>query len=157
MAPRITIARESDLDYLAESFAAIVRSFKSLEIDPYIAGLPTAPNYPLARSHIDNPDSIAFVATEGKNYLGCILGSILESSFPAAGLGRVGCIELCWVEAGYRRRGLAARLTNTLENWFREQKIGIVELSYLAQNNDSATAWTQLGYEAFRVYAYKSL
>ncbi|MGR9087945.1 MAG: GNAT family N-acetyltransferase [Gammaproteobacteria bacterium] len=135
----------------------MARYLNTVGNDPYIAGLPIAPNAALAGRYVGGSDSAAFVARDHDNPVGCIMGRLAESSFPPAGLTLVGCIDVCYVESEYRKSGVAAGLTEAIETWFREKGIGIVELSYLAKNRLAATAWKHLGYEPFRVFAYKQL
>lgn len=154
---QISKADMSDLAYLAYCYEAMARYLNSVGHDPYIAGLPIAPNEDLASRYVGGNDSVAFVAKDHDKPLGCIMGRMAKSSFPPADLKNVGSIDVCYVESEYRESGLATKLTELIETWFREKGISTVELSYLAKNQSAATAWEHLGYEPFRVFAYKQL
>jgi GNAT superfamily N-acetyltransferase len=133
---------------------------KAEETDAYISGLPSVVDEStreLAARYINNSDAIALVAEAGNEPIACILGEIASSSFPPANVGRVGHIAVCWVEPEHRNSGIAARLVNHAENWFREREVSLVELSYMAKNRLAAVAWQRLGYEPFRVFAHKQL
>jgi GNAT superfamily N-acetyltransferase len=87
----------------------------------------------------------------------CLLASIGSSSFSASRLGKSGHIAVCWVEPANRRSVVAAKLVSAAEDWFRQKEVGVVELSYMVKNELAAISWQRLGYQPFRVFAYKEL
>ena len=153
-------AQRQDLDYLTEAFIAIGLHMKKSASDPYIDNLPVAANATereLALQFIARQDAIALVEEADARPVACLLGNLAESSFPPSNLGKVGHIVVCWVEANYRRRGIAQKLVETAERWFHEHGATLVELSYMANNTDAQASWQRLGYQPYRVFAYKKI
>ena len=68
-------------------------------------------------------------------------------------LGRiaVGC------RASKPRSGTAAKLVSAAEDWLRQKEVGVVELSYMIKKELAAISGRWLGYQPFRVFAYKEL
>ncbi|QDU43461.1 putative acetyltransferase [Symmachiella dynata] len=153
-------ASASDLEFIAESFVKIPRFMQSGETDAYIAALPTQVDdsiRELASRYICDDDRIALVVESEGQLIACLLGEIRQPSLTAANLGDVGFISICWVEPQFRNSGCAAKLVSEAEEWFCSRGIELLEVSYMAKNETAANVWQQLGFEPFRVLAYKSL
>ena len=154
------IAEEKDINYVAETFVGIVNFMKSSNSDIYIENLPSEVNdetLNLVASYISDEDSVVFIEEINDKKLGCIIGSIVETSMPITGLGKVGSVIVCWVEPKQRESGLAKDLLKNLENWFRVKGINNLEVSYMAQNELAGLAWSKLGFTPFRVFSHKTL
>jgi GNAT superfamily N-acetyltransferase len=153
-------ANEQDLDFLADCYVKIACHMKAGEQDLYIARLPETPDETI-RSHVaryvGREDALTLIEEFDGKPVACLLASIGSSSFSAARLGKSGHIAVCWVEPEKRRSGVAARLVSAAEDWFRQKEVGVVELSYLVKNELAAVSWQRLGYQPFRVFAYKEL
>jgi hypothetical protein len=81
-----------------------------------------------------------------------------ELSLPHDGIaGRDGGRHRILFVEGSLSFAVATRLVNAAEDWFRKKNIQVVELSYMTKNKLAAMAWRRLGYEPFRVFAYKEL
>jgi GNAT superfamily N-acetyltransferase len=89
----------------------------------------------------------------GGKPIACLMASIGAASFSASRVGKSGHIAVCWVEPEHRRSGVAAKLVQAAEDWFRIKEIAVVELSYMVKNELAATSWNKLGYQPFRVFA----
>jgi GNAT superfamily N-acetyltransferase len=153
-------ANEQDLDFLADCYVKIACYMKAGEQDLYIARLPGTPDETI-RNHVaryvGREDALTLIEEFDGKPVACLLASIGSSSFSAARLGKSGHIAVCWVEPEKRRSGVAARLVSAAEDWFRQKEVGVVELSYLVKNELAAVSWQRLGYQPFRVFAYKEL
>ncbi len=150
----------TDIEFVAQSFIEISLFLKSNGSDIYINGLPSKVDdntRQIAMKHIKDDNSVVFISTDGEQDTGCIIGKIEETSFPVSNVGKVGNIVICWVSEKYRETGIANRLLINVEKWFYESGIQVIELSYLSQNGPAKKAWESLGFEPFRVFAYKTL
>jgi diamine N-acetyltransferase len=154
------IANNHDLDFLAQCFIYFSGHLKSGETDPYVEGSPSVvddASRAAAAHFVDNENAVALIYEIMGQPVACVLGEITRSSFPPAGLGKVGHIEVCWVAPEYRKTAIATKLVSHAEGWFRERGIDLVEVSYLARNQVAAKAWKEQGYEPFRIFSYKKL
>jgi GNAT superfamily N-acetyltransferase len=153
-------ANEHDLDFLADCYVKIACHMKAGEQDFYISRLPekadeTTRNH-VAR-YVGREDALTLLEEIDSKPIACLLASIGSSSFSASRIGKSGHIAVCWVEPENRRRGIAAKLLTAAEDWFRQKEVGVVELSYMVKNELAAISWQRLGYQPFRVFAYKEL
>ncbi|MGH7826154.1 MAG: GNAT family N-acetyltransferase [Candidatus Binatia bacterium] len=153
-------ATEQDLDFLAQCYVNIALHMKAGSQDLYISRLPSSPDdatlAQVAR-YVGRDGAIALIEELNGRAVGCLLGTIAHSSFSAARLDNVGHISACWVEPEFRQSGIATRLVRAAEDWFQEKRVLLVELSYMATNELAAVSWQRLGYQPFRIFAYKQL
>lgn len=153
-------ATTDDIAFLASCFAKLASHLKEAAPALYVQRLPIEVDskmLAIAAHFVETQDAIAFVEERDGNRIGAILCDTRPSAFPPSGLGNVGHISVCWVEAQHRDSGVASRLVAAAEKWFGEQGVSCVELSYLACNELAAMSWVKLGYEPFRVFAFKQL
>jgi GNAT superfamily N-acetyltransferase len=153
-------ATEKDLDFLAGCYVKVACHMKAGEQDFYIARLPETPDETI-RNHVaryvNREDALTVLEEVEGSPVACLLASIGSSSFSASRVGKSGHIAVCWVEPANRRSGIAAELVSAVEDWFRQKEVGVVELSYMVKNELAAISWQRLGYQPFRVFAYKEL
>jgi ribosomal protein S18 acetylase RimI-like enzyme len=154
-------ANQNDLNFLAECFIKISIFMKSDNNDIYISSLPSEVDNSilnLVSDYLENDNALALIHENNEKPVACLLGIISSSSsFPPANIGKVGNISLCWVEPEFRNSGIASQLVRHAETWFREKGLSMVELSYMAKNHLAEISWANLGYEPFRIFAYKQL
>jgi GNAT superfamily N-acetyltransferase len=153
-------ATENDLDFLAECYVKIACHMKAGEQDFYIARLPETPDETIrnhVRRYVGRQDALTLLEEVEDLPIACLLASIGSSSFSASRVGKSGHIAVCWVEPENRHSGVAAKLVSVAEDWFRQKEVAVVELSYLVKNQLAAVSWQRLGYQPFRVFAYKEL
>ena len=153
-------ATDQDLDFLAYCHVRIAIHMQSGAQDFHIGRLPsTADDATRAQMtrYVGREGALALIEEFDGKSVGCLLGTIAGSSFSAARLDKVGHVSVCWVEPEFRLLGVATRLVTAAEDWFRKRDVQVVELSYMIKNELAATAWQHLGYEPFRVFAYKQL
>ena len=154
------VATENDLNFLVNSLVNTVKFMQSHSSDLYIDSLPNVANdnvRNLALKYLNDGHSAIFIEETDNIVGGCIIGSISPSSMEAVYCGKVGTISLCWVETDFRNSGIGRKLVNSLEKWFKEQNVKVVELSYMAQNNIAGITWEKLGYKPFRIFSYKEI
>ena len=153
-------ATREDLDFISQCIIDISLFLKSKASDIYIDGLPTSIDdntMSFTSEYIQKDDAIALISeTEGKP-VGCLLGRIETTSFPASGLGKVGHISICWVSQKFRNQNIGSQLVREAEDWFEAKGVNAVELSYMAKNALAGKIWGRLGYEPFRIFAHKIL
>ena len=153
-------ALKSDLEYVAGCFIKICVHAKNSASDIYIDGLPAKVDdqiIEMAKKLIDDSESLVLIVADNNSPMGCLIAKIGDTSFPPSNVGRVGHIVICWVEQDYRGQSLSRKLVEKAEDWFIENNISVVELSFLAQNHLARTVWAKLGYKPFRVFAHKVL
>lgn len=153
-------ASRPDEEYIAECFVNISRYIKSQASDIYIDGLPDSVDQRTlerAKSYVNDDDAVAFIEEREGQRVACIAARIENTSFSPSGVGPVGNIAICWVAQEYRAQSIGRELVRSVEDWFLNREVNIVELSYLAQNSLAEMAWRNLGYVPFRVYSYKVL
>ncbi len=153
-------ANETDVEYLAQCFVNISLYTKSQALDLYIDGLPSVVDEntrAFASRYVNHEDAIALIAEHQGRAVGAIMAKVGASSFPSGYSGKAGYISVCWVEGKYRRQKVGAKLLAEVERWLLARDATVIELSYLAQNHSAEKAWEQLGFEPFRVSAYKKL
>jgi ribosomal protein S18 acetylase RimI-like enzyme len=79
--------------------------------------------------------------------VGFLNAHVLES----AGIfeGRLGFIDNAYVKPDIRGRGIASRLLDAAEAWFREKGATEAELNVAVANELGRHVWSALGYEPF--------
>jgi GNAT superfamily N-acetyltransferase len=155
----IRYATINDLPYLVHSTTQLTRFIQQCGANPYSDSLPT--DETLIKRYVgefvDHPDAIALIAEEDGMPVGCLLGNIQASNMPFCIASPVGFIAIAWVEADFRKQGCMHRLLDQAEVWYTSKRITLMELSYMAQNQLAESAWQKMGFEAFRVFAYKEI
>lgn len=107
--------------------------------------------------YIDQSHAVGLIAAVDGSDAGVLLGMIQASNMPFCIREPVGYISICWVDENHRNNGIASQLVADAEKWFASKQVKLVELSYFAQNVIAETSWKKLGYNPFRVHAYKEL
>jgi GNAT superfamily N-acetyltransferase len=149
-----------DREYVAQCFVNISQYIKSQASDIYIDSLPNAVDemtLELASSYINDDDAVVLIVERKNKPVACIAARIENTSFSPSGVSAVGNIAICWVAKEYRAQNIGKELVCKVETWFLNRGIGVVELSYHAQNSLAETAWRNFGYIPFRVYSHKVL
>ena len=102
-------------------------------------------------------ESVVFVAKQDGISIGYVIGSITRPFIERCAIETIGLIEHCWVEPANRMHGLASKLVDEIERWFRERTIQYVDVQYLLGNIEAEATWARLGYQPYRVIARKTL
>ncbi len=90
------------------------------------------------------PDRKILVVRDSDRLLGFATASILPRPWLAA--GAVGLLSAVWVEPDARRRGLAKRLVQALEDWLKGRDVGFVEVNWDLDNAPARDFWRAAGY-----------
>ena len=160
MSEIIRQATEDDAVFLQEALLQTIRHLREQAPSPYSLALRDEVDDGMRgyiRACLHQSDAKVWLVEQAGEKLACLMARLGATDMPQTGMGTVGLIELCWVREDARRRGLAEGLLRKAEQWFREQGMTQMELSYLAGNTLAEQAWQGLGFSPFRVYAYKPL
>jgi len=153
-------AKEADREFLYEAVRVTLMELHALKSDPYVKGFSSIHRDDI-HDYIDDYFDTIFARSyllfsDGKP-IGCIMGKITKTNLSASGLGFVGWIGECYVQEAYRKRGYCKALFEALQQWFKSKRILHIELSYMAANTQAAESWEALGFQPFRVLAYKQI
>jgi ribosomal protein S18 acetylase RimI-like enzyme len=137
----IRILEKQDVDLLAPLVDQFVSANKTL---------PYRPDYrnafrDSARKVLNDANAVIFVAEEEGEIVGLITGRISDNGgiiLPE----KIGYISITVVLSKYRRKGIARRLWERLNEWFLSKEIEEVQL-YVVPNNDEARGfWQDCGF-----------
>lgn len=114
-------------------------------------GLPFRPDYKNSFEHwinelIDNEDSAVFVALDGSNMVGAVIGSIIKNS-PLFYPDRFGHVNILVVSPDYRKKGTARRLWKAFEAWCREKGVEELRLYTFILNEQARRYWQSHNFE----------
>ena len=101
--------------------------------------------------------AVVFFAEESGVIVGVIGGHLGPPMLASPTIPFVGSIAICWVEPQHRRLGIAKRLVERIENWFREKQAPYVDVDYMLRNTVSGEVWQALDFEPYRAVARKPL
>ena len=93
----------------------------------------------------DDPYTRTFVAEVGGQVVGYILGAVIDLTADLFEYVDAGFIADVFVDPAYRRRGIARRLVETMNNWFAEQGVARVEWQVATKNPDAIRFWEAVG------------
>ncbi len=93
----------------------------------------------------DDPFTRAFVAEVDGQVVGYILGAVIDLHPDLFDYVASGFIADVFVDATYRRRGIARRLVDTLNAWFAGQGVRHTELQVAAENPGAIRFWEAVG------------
>ena len=153
-------AAKNDVPKLVEWMGKLVSHVRVSSADPYVWNLQEGHEkhyQPWFEKAIDSADIAIYVAEHNHAPVGFVLGIITAPFIKSSVIRNIGQIELCWVDALYRKQGIAADLVRELENWFKQKNIVYVDLQYLMGNMEAELTWKQLGYLPYRVTARKRI
>jgi ribosomal protein S18 acetylase RimI-like enzyme len=138
---KIRILEKQDVDLLAPLVDQFVSANKTLTYRPdYRTAFRNA-----ARKVLNDATAVIFVAEEEGEIVGLITGRISDNGgiiLPE----KIGYISITVVSSKYRRKGIAGRLWEKLNEWFLSKGIEEVQL-YVAPDNDEARGfWQDCGF-----------
>lgn len=96
-----------------------------------------------------------FIATENDRLLGYCLAT--KKAYPVELPKLCGCINGIFVIPEARRSGLGAKLFDAAKDWFRSQKITLVDLYYSLNDHDAQAFWHKLGFTPIQMNCLKVL
>jgi ribosomal protein S18 acetylase RimI-like enzyme len=97
-----------------------------------------------------------FVADSNERLVGFVMGRVNQT--PSVVIpDMVGYIENIFIEKESRRSGVGRELCHSLFEWFKERRIGHVELFYQIENTEAAAFWKRLGFRTWLAKAYRGI
>jgi ribosomal protein S18 acetylase RimI-like enzyme len=105
------------------------------------------------RHEMENKDSRVMVALDDNRVIGYMMAMIREYP-PVWRRERYGFIDEMAVTAAFRRRGAATKLLEEALEWFKAEKIDMVELTVAAKNNIGYSFWKKHGFRDYIHHLY---
>lgn len=108
------------------------------------------------RKRIEEAVGFAWVAQEGRDVIGCLVGGI--RALPSfRGGTKIGALEFMWVDPHYRGKGIGTELASRFLRWCKEQKLDRSKVELYAQNKDALRFYKRMGYEDFFITMEKNI
>ena len=102
-------------------------------------------------------DDYRILVAEAKGRLvGYIIGTI-KSSPPVLLPPQFGLISDICVAPEWRRTGVGRRLYETLQGWFKERGLNVVQLNVAQRNRVSQAFWEKMGFRGYMEYMWKEI
>ena len=138
---KIRILEKQDVDLLAPLVDQFVSANKTL---------PYRPDYRIAfcdsaRKVLNDTNAVIFVADQAGEIVGLIAGRIIDNG-PIISPEKIGYVGTTVVLSKYRRRGIAKRLWETLNEWFLSRGIDEVHLYVVPSNDEAKGFWGNCGF-----------
>lgn len=153
-------ANDNDKPYLLEAMACLLEHVKYSSQDEYLLRL-TDDYIEDSKQWIEqilaSDESNTYVAKIDGASVGYVIGTITRPFIQRCTIKNIGLIEHCWVEKECRMNGLAARLVEVIEEWFKENSIQYIDVQYLLGNIEAEITWENLGYKPYRIISRKVL
>ena len=108
------------------------------------------------RQNLKSRKSLFLLALKGENVVGMALGRI-EKAPPVFKTKRFGEIHELFVKKPYRQQKIGTALVETLESFFRQKKISLIQIKAESFNAEALTAYRKLGYQDSRKILHKEL
>lgn len=156
----IDTATQDDKPYLHQAMAALLAHVRDTSQDAYLLRLTDRyieDSVPWLDKIMSSGESRVVVARQDGKAIGYAIGTITRPFIERCAIEEIGLIEHCWVAPAYRMQGLASKLVEVLEHWFRARSIEFVDVQYLLGNSEAETTWESLGYLPYRIIARKRL
>ncbi len=138
---KIRILEKQDVDSLAPLVDQFVSANKTLTYRPdYRNAFRDS-----ARKVLNDATAIIFVAEEEGEIVGLITGRISDNGgiiLPE----KIGYISITVVLSRYRRKGIAKRLWEKLNEWFLSKGIDEVQLYVVPDNDEARGFWQDCGF-----------
>jgi len=156
----IELANNNDKPYILKAMVCLLEHVRDSSQDEYLLRL-TNDYVDEAEQWITkilaSDESIIYLAIINGVKVGYIIGTITRPFMQRCSIKKIGLIEHCWVESECRMNGIAAKLVDTVERWFKESSIQYVDVQYLLGNIEAELTWEKLGYKPYRVISRKVL
>lgn len=154
----IEVASNNDKPYLLKAMACLLEHVRDTSQDEYLLRL--MDNYiqdseQWIEKILASDESNTYVTKNGGVSIGYVIGTITRPFIKRCAIEKIGLIEHCWVEKEYRMNGLATKLVEAIESWFRENSIQHIDVQYLLGNTEAEIAWEKLGYKPYRIISRK--
>ena len=156
----IELANNNDKPYLLKAMTCLLEHVRDSSQDEYLLRL--TGNYiedseQWIEKILASDESSTYVAKNDGTSIGYVIGTITRPFIKRCAIERIDLIEHCWVEKECRMNGLAAKLVEAIESWFKEDSIQYIDVQYLLGNIEAEVTWEKLGYKPYRVISRKVL
>ncbi len=142
----IRTADLDDIDAIAALWTQLVALHHALDPDLPRAAVKGERRY--ARrlfDRLDDPDTRVFVADQGGEVVGYVLGAIVDLVPEMFEQHTSGFLADIFVAETHRRAGLGRALVEALTDWFREREIAHFEWNVAARNAEGIAFWRAVG------------
>ena len=102
--------------------------------------------YNFLKSNIKKPYYSAFIAEDKGKAIGALNGQIKKWHF-VEDVGLYGYCSTIFVKESYRNKGVAKRLFNQMNLWFKSKKIKVTALFVHSKNKSALKVWKNLGFK----------
>lgn len=156
----IEVANNNDKPYLLKAMALLLEHVRDTSQDEYLLRLTgdcIEESEQWMEKILASDESNAYVAKNDGVSVGYVIGTITRPFIQRCTIKHIGLIEHCWVEREYRMKGIAAKLVEVIEKWFRDNSIQYIDVQYLLGNIEAEITWEKLGYKPYRVISRKIL
>jgi ribosomal protein S18 acetylase RimI-like enzyme len=139
-------AARADLDAIGRMWGALVAYHETLDAAlPHAAPMGEQRYAARIESHLDDRMACILVAQAGEAVVGYVLGVIVDLMPEMFAQEKSGFLADLFVEPGYRRRGIGARLLAGLNAWFCEHGIAYYDWHVSARNTAGIAFWEAMG------------
>jgi ribosomal protein S18 acetylase RimI-like enzyme len=137
----IRALKQQDVDLLAPLVDQFVSANKTLTYRPdYRNAFRDS-----ARNILNDTNVVIFIAEEAGEIVGLITGRISDNG-PIILPEKIGYISIIVVLSSYRRKGIAKRLWERLNEWFLSNGINEVQLYVVPDNDEARGFWQDCGF-----------
>jgi ribosomal protein S18 acetylase RimI-like enzyme len=103
---------------------------------------------------INDPDFKVFIAKDNGNFIGYVMGWIEYR--PAIYLKRkCGYLSNIYIDETYQKQEIGKRLYHSIEDWFKEKNVDVIEIKADARNNTAIQRFKQYGFNELSITFYK--
>lgn len=157
---KVRTAVPQDIKYLSKTIKDLVEHTRLTSQDTYF--LEFDENYEagfdeFVTGFMQDGSSLCLIAEVDNSPIGTLIAKETVPFLPFSKIKRSGEIVMCWVDQGFRNRGVASTLVSSAESWFSETGIKHVELSFIVGNTEAEAVWERLGFKPFRINSRKTL
>lgn len=156
----IEVANNNDKPYLLKAMACLLEHVRDTSRDEYLLRLTDdyiEDSEKWIEKILASDESNTYVAKKDGISVGYVVGTVTRPFIQRCAIKHIGLIEHCWVERECRTKGIAAKLVEVIEKWFRDNSIQYIDVQYLLGNIEAEVAWEKLGYKPYRVISRKVL
>jgi len=156
----IEVASNNDKPYLLGAMTCLLEHVRESSQDEYLLRL-TGNYIEDAEQWIEklfaSDESNTYIAKNDGASIGYAIGTITRPFIKRSAIEKIGLIEHCWVEKECRMNGIATKLVEVIERWFKRHSIQYIDVQYLLGNLEAEITWEKLGYKPYRVISRKVL
>jgi ribosomal protein S18 acetylase RimI-like enzyme len=112
--------------------------------------------YKYLKKDLESKYRAVFIALDGKEVVGIIIGRIYRS-LKVLGYERRASLGNLFVKKEYRKKGIAKKLINALTKWCKKEEVKKITLSVYPQNTHIHEMYSKNGFKEFCTIMHKKL